>query len=823
MLNNKHPAALLVACFCIVALNPQALAQWENRYPKLSDFGHHVYLEQHELPILAAGPTDPAPAPDGRSLAFSAHGWLWLLDLESGIAERLTDGAELDARPRWSPDGKRLAFVRDTGLDTQIVILDLETSDETLIDTDTIDLDPEFSADGETLFYASASGDVLSLWRRNLAADVGEQITDLPQVERNVRRLPGGSGILYLHSDGTHRSLRMRDFLSGQDDIVHGETLTYHLTADVHPVERLAVFSAPIDNAYHLWTMDLDDPRVRHRLTTGDAFALTPAFSADGEQIYFVTLGDNRQFRLMRIRTYGGDPEPVDIREWRYGTGTARLEVAVRDDDGEPVTARVSISAENGYPVAHPGDATFFDSQTGRHFFYVEGDATFDVPAGRYEVLATRGPMTPVASQSVSVRPAGRASAELSLAPIWDSAEAGYVSADYHVHLNGDGHHRADHTDALRAAAGEDLDHLAPMSWNRWERKIDRPLVGLRSERDGHKVVQGQEVRSHFHGHIGLARIDDPFEPWFFGPSNPTLGNPDLTNGDVIAYADSIGAFPTYVHPVGIDEDPFADGQEGEIPLELVSDGVLSDRMGIELVCAWTSPLGTAEVWYRLLNIGRPVAAISGTDAWVDFHRTPAVGTGRAYVRAPEAGRGFDDVLDAAAAGRSFLTTGPALVFRLDDGSAPGDVTSPGTHQWSATLASTADIDVFEIIVNGTVVERMAGVSAGETVELDGTVELPEAGWVAARAYASERPDDAWPSMHVRPFAHASPIWIGEVGSTDPTAQAGAAADLLRAIAVSEARASKAYAEVPMPRLAARFEAAKLELEGMLPETADDR
>jgi TolB protein len=818
MFTDRRFAALCITCLGILALVPQAQAQWEHRYAKLSDFRHHIYLEQHELPILAAGPTDPAPAPDGKSLAFAAHGWLWLLDLESGVAERLTNGADLDSRPRWSQDGERLAFVRDTGRDTQIVIMDLETKDEMLVDTDGIDLDPEFSADGETLFYASAVDGQLSLWRQNLAAGTAERLTDLPQVERNVRRLPGGAGMLYLHGNGAHRQLRIRDFLTGQDEVLHAETLTYHLSADVHPVERLAVFSAPIDNDYHLFTMDLDDSRVRHRLTDGNSFALTPAFSADGESIYYVTLDQNRQFRLMRIPGYGGEPEAVNIREWQYGADTGRLNVKVRDADGAPVTARVSISAENGHPVAFPDDATFFDSQTGRHFFYVEGEAVFEVPAGSYEVLATRGPMTPVVSDAVRIRRNADTDAELAVEPLWDSGESGYASADYHVHLNGDGHHRATHDDALRALAGEDLDQLVPMSWNRWERRIDRPLVGLRSERDGRVVVQGQEVRSHFHGHIGLMGIEDPFEPWFFGPANPTLGNPDLTNGDVIAYADAVGAFPTYVHPVGADEDPFEDGREGSIPLELVSDGVLSERMGIELVCAWTSPLGVAAIWYRLLNIGRPVAAISGTDAWVDFHRTPAVGTGRAYVRVAGENRGFDEVLEGAAAGRSFLTTGPALVFRLGDGSAPGDVTVSGEQRWTATLASTSDIEIFEIIVNGVVVERREGVRAGETRTLEGTVDLPEGGWVAARAYSAERQEDAWPSMHARPFAHASPIWIDAIGSTDPEARALAAQDLLRAVAASEARASEAYGEVAMPRLEARFEAARQELETFLPE-----
>ena len=66
----------------------------------------------------------------------------------------------------------------------------------------------------------------------------------------------------------------------------------------------------------------------------------------------------------------------------------------------------------------------------------------------------------------------------LSISEIWDAGADGYLSADHHVHLNGDGHHRATHEDALRLMAGESLDHLAPMSWNRWERRIDRSVLG---------------------------------------------------------------------------------------------------------------------------------------------------------------------------------------------------------------------------------------------------------------------------------------------------------------------------------------------------------
>ncbi|MBS3747178.1 MAG: CehA/McbA family metallohydrolase [Wenzhouxiangellaceae bacterium] len=797
-------------------LATQAQAQWTHHYPKLDDFGHHVYLEQHELPILAHGPVDPAPSPDGRSIAFAAQGWIWRMDLATGEARRLTDGAGVDGRPRWSADGSRLAFVRDHGGNTSIVLRDIESGNEQVIDTPALDLDPEFSADGRFLFYTSGESGSLELRRRHLEAGTDETLTDLEQVVRNARRLPGGDGVIYLHGNGAHRVLRERDFVEGYDRIAHAETLTYHLTADVHPTRRLIVYSAPIDNDYHLWTMDLDDPRVKHRLTDGSPYATTPAFSADGEYVYFVDLDDRRQFRLMRLPTYGGSPEPVEIEKWNYGAATGRLSLALTDGQGQPVTARVSVTAADGHPVAFSGDATYSDPQTGRHYFYVERNAEFTLPTGRYTVLAARGPMSQVAETQIRIRGDQQTEAELAISKIWDAGAADYVSADHHVHLNGDGHHRADHGDALRLMAGESLDQLAPMSWNRWERRVDREILGTETSRDGRTVHQGQEVRSHFHGHIGLLNVETPFAPWFFGPNNPTLGDPDRTNGEVFEFADRHGAFATYVHPIGTDRDPFAHLEDNPIPLELVSDGILAERMGIELVCAWTSPLGNAELWYRLLNIGRPIAAMSGTDGWVDFHRTPAMGTGRAYVRTGSSDTSAEAVIEAAAAGRSFLTTGPALVFELDDGARPGDVTDPGTRSWQATLASTTDIEVLEIIVNGNVVDRLDGVEAEEIRTLNGEIDLPAGGWIAARAYAGDQRQDSWPTMHARPFAHSSPIWIGEIGSTEPGARAAAAGDLTRAIDAAEKQALEAYGDVEINRMQTRFDEARARLADMV-------
>jgi TolB protein len=136
-------------------------------------------------------------------------------------------------------------------------------------------------------------------------------------------------------------------------------------------------------------------------------------------------------------------------------------------------------------------------------------------------------------------------------------------------------------------------------------------------------------------------------------------------------------------------------------------------------------------------------------------------------------------------------------------------------------LISTVAVDVLEIVVNGTVVERLDGVAAGKSRIHTGKTALPEGGWIAARAYASAPAEDSWPTMHARPFAHSSPIWIGKVGSTEAGARATAATDLIRGIDAADKLARTSYGDVAMPRMHARFDQARAVLRGMIePATA---
>ena len=55
-------------------------------------------------------------APDSKSLLFDSNGQFWLYSLDSGTGVQLTASADLSSDPKFSPDGKRLAYVRKHNL-----------------------------------------------------------------------------------------------------------------------------------------------------------------------------------------------------------------------------------------------------------------------------------------------------------------------------------------------------------------------------------------------------------------------------------------------------------------------------------------------------------------------------------------------------------------------------------------------------------------------------------------------------------------------------------------------------------------------------------
>jgi TolB protein len=162
-------------------------------------------------------------------------------------------------------------------------------------------------------------------------------------------------------------------------------------------------------------------------------------------------------------------------------------------------------------------------------------------------------------------------------------------------------------------------------------------------------------------------------------------------------------------------------------------------------------------------------------------------------------------------AGHGFVTNGPMLEFALG-GAEPGQAVEAGEQPWSLDLRAATPVDSAKVFVNGEVAWRSGGLDAPGRRQYEGTLALPEGGWVTARAYGG---DAQWPIMDSYPFAETNPVWIGQVGSTVPAAERRAARDLLRLLGVAEQRLRAGYGDAPTPKLQAHFEEARATLEAM--------
>ena len=129
---------------------------------------------------------DPAWSPDGARIACSTlatgtnplskggFSYLWVIDVASG--ERRQLGNFDGVQPAWSPGGERIAFWSNGGMGSRRDIYTVASSGGTplrVTDDAHADWSPAWSPDGAHLYFASARGGTMALWRVPIDARSG--------------------------------------------------------------------------------------------------------------------------------------------------------------------------------------------------------------------------------------------------------------------------------------------------------------------------------------------------------------------------------------------------------------------------------------------------------------------------------------------------------------------------------------------------------------------------------------------------------------------------------------------------------------------------
>ena len=89
-------------------------------------------------------------SPDGRTLAFDLLGDIYTMPIAGGTPTRIAEGLAFEHQPRFSPDGRRIAFTSDRGGGDNIWVMNVDGSDKRQVTKEDFRLlnQPTWSPDG---------------------------------------------------------------------------------------------------------------------------------------------------------------------------------------------------------------------------------------------------------------------------------------------------------------------------------------------------------------------------------------------------------------------------------------------------------------------------------------------------------------------------------------------------------------------------------------------------------------------------------------------------------------------------------------------------
>lgn len=230
-------------------------------------------------------------SPDGQTIAFDLLGDIYTMPITGGTPTRIAEGLAYETQPRFSPDGKRIAFTSDRGGGDNIWIMNRDGSDKRQLTTENFRLmnQATWSSDGQ---YIAAKKHFTT--QRSLGTG-----------EVWLFHVSGGSGVPLVKKPNDRHQKELGEPIFAAD----GKHIYFTRNTTAGPVFQYAQDSNQQIFAIERYDLETGESE---EVAGGEGGAVRPTPSPDGKKLAYVRRERTRSKLYVRDLATGTDRKVYD-------------------------------------------------------------------------------------------------------------------------------------------------------------------------------------------------------------------------------------------------------------------------------------------------------------------------------------------------------------------------------------------------------------------------------------------------------------------------------------------------------------------------------